>query len=40
MSVKNRGNRDLRWQLLALYLLFVAPIVAVSFFFYNSTSQR
>lgn len=40
MSVKNRGRQDLRWQLLALYLLFVIPIFVLVLFFYLNASQR
>ncbi|MEW5961356.1 MAG: cache domain-containing protein, partial [Chloroflexota bacterium] len=35
-----RGGRDLRLQLLALYLLFVAFIFAAALFFYHNASQR
>ncbi len=40
MTVKNRVRRDLRLQLLALYLLFVIPIFVLVLFFYKSASQR
>jgi hypothetical protein len=40
MKLKGRSKRDLRLQLLALYLLFVVPIFALTLFFYNNTSQR
>lgn len=40
MQVKSRRRQDLRWQLLALYLLFVLPIYGLGFVFYYNASQR
>ncbi|GEM_PF-1503100 len=40
MRPRNRGGRDLRLQLLALYLLFVVPIFVVALFFFRNASQR
>ncbi len=40
MPEKSRGRRDLRWQLLALYLIFVVPIFVLGLFFYISAGQR
>lgn len=39
LNIQPRG-RDLRLQLLALYLLFVVPIFALSLLFYQSASRR
>lgn len=40
MPKPSQRRQDLRWQLLALYLLFVLPIYAVGFIFYYNASQR
>ena len=40
MPQPSQRRQDLRWQLLALYLLFVLPIYAVGFIFYYNASQR
>ena len=40
MDVRGRGRRDLRLQLLALYLLFVIPVFVLVLLFYISASQR
>lgn len=40
MFQKGRSERDLRLQLLVLYLLFVIPIFILTIVFYYSASQR
>jgi signal transduction histidine kinase len=40
MMQNGRSERDLRLQLLALYLLFVIPIFALTIFFYYNAGQR